>query len=104
MAISFTQRLREPSTWAGLAVLGMMFGLDPTKMQAVAAIANAVVPFVHTDGGALAQAIIGLTTLGAAGAAVAMPEKPAANVQASTQAAPAPAAAPVAQPVTGRQP
>lgn len=75
MSISFTQRLREPSTWAGLAVIGLMFGLDPTKVQAVAAIANAIVPFVHTDGGALAQAIIGLTTLGAAGAAVAMPEK-----------------------------
>ncbi|WP_322400378.1 hypothetical protein [Massilia luteola] len=103
MAISFTQRLREPSTWAGLAVIGMMFGLDPTKVQAVAAIANAIVPFVHTDGGALAQAIIGLTTIGAAGAAVAMPEKPAAAAPV-VQAAPAPVAAPVAQQTTGQQP
>jgi hypothetical protein len=99
MAISFTQRLREPSTWAGLAVIGMMFGLDPTKVQAVAAIANAIVPFVHTDGGALAQAIIGLTTIGAAGAAVAMPEKPA-GAAPVVQTAPAP----VAQQATGQQP
>lgn len=101
--ISFTQRLREPSTWAGLAVLGMMFGLDPMKMQAVAAVANAIVPFVHTDGGALAQAIIGLTTLGAAGAAVAMPEQPKPAAPAVAQAAPAPAAVPVAQPSAGPQ-
>lgn len=28
------QRLREPSTWAGLAVLGTVFGLPPGTVEA----------------------------------------------------------------------
>lgn len=30
------QRLREPSTWAGLSVLGLLFGVDAVKLNAVA--------------------------------------------------------------------
>lgn len=71
---SFTARLKEPSTWAGVAVLGMMFGVNPVAVQAIGTVAGALLPFIHTDGGALAQAIIGLATLGGAGAAVALPE------------------------------
>jgi hypothetical protein len=88
----FTARLKEPSTWAGLSILGLLFGLDPTKVAAVGQVASALVPFVHTDGGALAQAIIGLTTLGSAGAAVVMGEQPKAAAP-----APAPQAGPTDQ-------
>lgn len=72
--MKFVQRLKEPSTWAGLAALGVLFGADPHKVAAVTQIAQAVVPFVPVDGGALAQAIVGLSGL----AAVLLPEaKPA---------------------------
>ena len=30
------QRFREPSTWAGLAALGLLCGIDPGKVDAVA--------------------------------------------------------------------
>lgn len=66
----FLQRLKEPSTWAGVAVLGAMFGLDPNKVAAVGQIATALAPFVPVDGGVLAQAV----TAAAAGAAVLLPE------------------------------
>lgn len=39
----FLNRLREPSTMAGLAALGMLFGVDPEKVQTVAGAATAVV-------------------------------------------------------------
>jgi hypothetical protein len=64
------QRLKEPSTWAGVAVLGGLFGLDPQKAAAVAQVAQAVVPFVPADGGVIAQTVIGLAGL----AAILLPE------------------------------
>lgn len=30
------KRLKEPSTWAGLAALSVLFGVDPVKADAVA--------------------------------------------------------------------
>lgn len=70
------QRLKEPSTWAGLAVLAITLGVDPQKVAALGHIVNAIVPFVPVDGGILAHAV----TAAAAGAAVILPEsKPAAG-------------------------
>jgi hypothetical protein len=70
------QRLKEPSTWAGLAVLALSLGLDPNKVAALGHVVNAVAPFLPTDGGVLAHAI----TAAAAGVAVVLPEsKPAAQ-------------------------
>jgi hypothetical protein len=66
----FLQRIKEPSTWAGLAVIAGLFGLDPQKVAAVGHLAQAVVPFVPVDGGMLAQAV----TAAAAGIAVLLPE------------------------------
>jgi hypothetical protein len=31
----FIERIKEPSTWAGLSVLGVLFGLPPGTMDAV---------------------------------------------------------------------
>lgn len=31
----FLTRIKEPSTWAGLAALGMLLGADPVKVDAV---------------------------------------------------------------------
>jgi hypothetical protein len=31
----YVQRLKEPSTWAGLAALGVLLGGDPVKADAV---------------------------------------------------------------------
>jgi hypothetical protein len=64
------QRLKEPSTWAGLAVLGTLFGLDPQKVSAVGQIAQVIAPFVPVDGGVIAQTVIGAAGL----AAVFLPE------------------------------
>lgn len=69
-----TARLKEPSTWAGLAILGIGLGIDPSKLSALGHLAAAIAPFVPVDGGVLAQIVIGL----AGGAAVVMPEKKAA--------------------------
>lgn len=70
------QRLKEPSTWAGPAVIALSLGLDPTKIAALGHVVNAVAPFVPVDGGVLAHVI----TAAAAGAAVVLPEsKPAAQ-------------------------
>jgi hypothetical protein len=69
---AFVQRLKEPSTWAGLAVLAITLGLDPQKVAALGQLANAIVPLVPIDGGVLAHVI----TAAAASAAVFMPEKP----------------------------
>ncbi len=34
-AIRILQRLREPSTWAGIAALGLVFGLPPGTVELV---------------------------------------------------------------------
>lgn len=31
----FIKRIKEPSTWAGLAALGLILGADPVKVDAV---------------------------------------------------------------------
>jgi hypothetical protein len=79
--MKLTQRLREPSTWAGFSILSMLVGLHPDKLAAVAQVAQAVAPFLPADGGVIAQTIIGLSTLGA-GAAIVLAEKPAAEPKA----------------------
>lgn len=66
----FVSRLKEPSTWAGLAVIALSLGLDPNKVAALGHIVSAVVPFLPVDGGVLAHAI----TAAAAGVAVVLPE------------------------------
>jgi hypothetical protein len=33
--MKFIKRLKEPSTWAGLAALGVLLGGDPAKADAV---------------------------------------------------------------------
>ena len=38
----FFERLKEPSTWAGLAAIGSMFGVDPNSVQTVGGAAVAV--------------------------------------------------------------
>lgn len=46
------QRLREPSTWAGLSALGMLFGLPPGSIDAVGQIvggAAAVVAIIASE-------------------------------------------------------
>jgi hypothetical protein len=74
--MKLTQRLKEPSTWAGLSILGMILGLHPDKLTAIAQVAQVVAPFLPADGGVLAQTVIGLAGLGAS-AAVVLAEKPA---------------------------
>jgi len=70
------QRLKEPSTWAGIAVMALSMGLDPNKVAVVGHLAAALAQFVPVDGGVLAQAIIGA----AGGLAVVLPaSKPAAQ-------------------------
>jgi hypothetical protein len=64
------QRLKEPSTWAGVAVLAGLFGVDPNKVAAVGHVASAIAPFVPVDGGVLAQAVAGIS----AAVAVLLPE------------------------------
>lgn len=34
-ALNFLKRLREPSSWAGMAALGLLFGLPPGTIDAV---------------------------------------------------------------------
>lgn len=36
------QRLREPSTWAGLSVLGVIFGLPPGTIELVGQVVGGV--------------------------------------------------------------
>lgn len=64
-------RLKEPSTWAGLAMLSLIFGADPTKVQAVTQVASAAAAFVPADGGGYLAHL--LTALGA-GLAIYLPE------------------------------
>lgn len=50
-----TQRLREPSTWAGLAALGALFGLSPDQVNSLAglgvALASALAVFLPEKAG-----------------------------------------------------
>lgn len=39
---SIIKRLREPSTWAGVSVLGVLFGLPPGTFEAVGQIVGGV--------------------------------------------------------------
>ena len=78
----FIQRLKEPSTWAGLAILAITFGVDPNKVAALGQVASALVPLVPVDGGILAHAI----TAAAASAAVLLPETPRAPAPAAPAA------------------
>jgi phage shock protein PspC (stress-responsive transcriptional regulator) len=39
---SIFNRLKEPSTWAGIAGLAVLFGVDPVKINAITAAAVAV--------------------------------------------------------------
>jgi ABC-type xylose transport system permease subunit len=41
-AIRLLQRLREPSTWAGIAAIGMIFGLPPGTIDLVGQIVGGV--------------------------------------------------------------
>ena len=41
-AIQFIQRLKEPSTWAGVAALGLIFGLPAGTVEAVGQIIGGV--------------------------------------------------------------
>lgn len=41
-ALRLMQRLREPSTWAGVAALGLIFGLPPGSVEAVGQIIGGV--------------------------------------------------------------
>ncbi|CDN87484.1 hypothetical protein [Hydrogenophaga intermedia] len=50
---AFLNRIKEPSTWAGLSALGIVFGLPPGTMDLIA------------------QVVLGVTGL----AAIALPEK-----------------------------
>lgn len=40
--ISILTRLREPSTWAGISVLGLVFGLPPGTLEAVGQVVGGV--------------------------------------------------------------
>lgn len=74
------QRLKEPSTWAGLAIMALSMGVDPTKISVLGHLVSAVAQFVPVDGGVLAHVIMAA----AGGAAVVLPEsKPA--VQSAAQ-------------------
>lgn len=41
-AFRLIQRLREPSTWAGVAALGLIFGLPPGTIEAAGQIIGGV--------------------------------------------------------------
>lgn len=40
--IRFFQRIKEPSTWAGIAALGVLFGLPPGSVEAVSQVVGGV--------------------------------------------------------------
>lgn len=44
--MSFLNRLREPSTWAGLGGIAVAVGANPTKVNAVSAIVAALLSAV----------------------------------------------------------
>ena len=76
--MNLIQRLKEPSTWAGLGILAVTMGLDPHKAAAVAQVAQIIAPFVPADGGVIAQTVIGL---GTGLAAILLPERKPAPAQ-----------------------
>jgi hypothetical protein len=39
---SIIKRLREPSTWAGISALGLIFGLPPGSIEAVGQIVGGI--------------------------------------------------------------
>lgn len=39
---AFFERLKEPSTWAGLSVLGVLFGLPPGTVEALGQVVGGV--------------------------------------------------------------
>lgn len=41
-AITVLKRLREPSTWAGIAALGLIFGLPPGTVEALGQVIGGV--------------------------------------------------------------
>lgn len=41
-AFAILKRLREPSTWAGIAALGLIFGLPPGTVEAVGQVIGGV--------------------------------------------------------------
>lgn len=41
-ALRILQRLREPSTWAGIAALGLIFGLPPGTIELVGQVVGGV--------------------------------------------------------------
>ena len=41
-AISILSRLREPSTWAGISALGLLFGLPPGTFEALGQVVGGV--------------------------------------------------------------
>lgn len=41
-ALSIFKRVREPSTWAGIAALGLIFGLPPGTIEAAGQIIGGV--------------------------------------------------------------
>ncbi len=43
-AIKIMQRLREPSTWAGIAALGLLVGLPAGTVEALGQIISGVTP------------------------------------------------------------
>lgn len=72
------QRLKEPSTWAALAALSVLFGVRPETAQAVAAgagvLINAAVALGVTPDNAVA-AIVAAPAVVASAVAVWMPER-----------------------------
>ena len=40
--IHFLQRIKEPSTWAGIAALGVLFGLPPGSVEALSQVIGGV--------------------------------------------------------------
>lgn len=41
-ALNIIKRMREPSTWAGIAALGLLFGLPPGTIEAVGQVIGGV--------------------------------------------------------------
>jgi hypothetical protein len=63
---TIAQRLREPSTWAGISIVLTLIGLNPVLVQAVGSLLD-VAP-------AVLQVFSAIGGMGAGVAAVAMPE------------------------------
>jgi hypothetical protein len=68
------KRLKEPSTWAGLSVLAVLFGVPAATADAISGVATAVIGMADTGltADALTHALGAVAALGA----VFLPEKP----------------------------